>query len=84
MVGMTLLMIGTSFGVIAMPQESENITDEGSPIRIQIKPLPEDISKIYLVTAPTGRRQFEMVHIDGSVERLSSEAFAERLYANQA
>ena len=75
-----LLIVGTT---LASPPDSHG-SEAGDPIRILIKPLPEGVSRVFLTSTTDGRRQFELVHIDGSVEQLSSEAFAQRLYKGQA
>lgn len=57
------------------PQEKDTPT----AVRLTIKPLPDGVGKVALKTSPDGRRRFEMIHLDGTVEHLDSEAFAERL-----
>lgn len=80
---MAVLTICPIVWASVLPQVSDEVNESDRSLRIHIKPLPEGVSRLYLVNAPNGRRQFELVHIDGSIERLSTEAFAERLDTNQ-
>ena len=77
---LVLLIVGAT---LASTPESQGLP-AGDPIRIQIRPLPEGVGRVFLTSTTDGRRQFELVHFDGTVEQLSSEAFAQRLYTGQA
>lgn len=77
------IMVLSAAGATAASQPESQGSDAGDPIRIHIKPLPEGVRQIFLTSTTDGRRHFELVHADGTVERLGSEAFAQRLYAGQ-
>lgn len=79
-IAMLLLASGTTPASQLEPQKS----DTTPVIRVLIKPLPEGVAKVFLTDSPDGRRQFELIHVDGTVERLDSEAFAERLFESQS
>lgn len=83
-IGMTAILVLVIVSTAGASRPEPQGLQPGDPIRIHIKPLPEDVSRVMLTSATDGRRQFELVHIDGTVEQLSSEAFAQRLYTSQA
>jgi len=83
-VSMAVVLVLLIVGATAASQPESQGTNAGDPIRIDIKPLPEDVSRVFLTSTTDGRRQFELIHIDGTVEWLSSEAFAERLITSQS
>ncbi len=79
MAAIVVLLVAGSLGAV---QPDAPDRDAGR-IKIQIKPMPKGVNRVFLTTTQDGRRQFELVHIDGTVERLGSEAFAHRLYTGQ-
>ncbi len=82
-VGVTAMLILMIGGATGASEPGTQVSDGNDPIRIHIKPLPENVSKVFLTSSIDGRRQFELVSIDGTVERLDAEAFAQRLYTAQ-
>ncbi len=86
----TLRIIGMATSLVLLIVGLTGATQPGSQksatetVKIQIKPLPEGVSQILLSGSTDGRRHFELIHVDGTVERLDSEAFAERLLTAQA
>lgn len=72
-----MLLLVTAAAPASQPQPQEKNTPPA--IRVHIKPLPDGVGKVMLTTSHDGRRQFELTHVDGTVERLDSEGFAERL-----
>lgn len=79
-IAMLLLVAGT---ILASQTESQG-TDSAPAIRVDIKPLPDGVGRVLLTNSPDGRRQFELIHVDGTVERLDSETFAERLFESRS
>jgi len=83
-IGMAAILVLVIVGAAGATQPESQGLPTGDPIRIHIKPLPEGVSRVFLTSMTDGQRQFELVHIDGTVERLDSAAFAQRLYTGQA
>ena len=81
-VGVTAMLILLIGGAAGASTPRTQVSDGDGSIRIHIKPLPEGVSRVFLTTSIDGRRQFELVHIDGTVERLNSEAFTKKLYTS--
>ncbi len=75
-----ILLIGSA---TAFSKPETQVSDGDDSIRIHIKPLPENVSRVFLTSSIDGHRQFELISIDGTAERLDAEAFAQRLYTAQ-
>ncbi len=82
-VGVTAMLILLIGGATSASEPGTQESNGDDPIRIHIKPLPEGVSRVFLTSSIDGRRRFELVSTDGTVERLDSEAFAQRLYTGQ-
>ena len=62
-------------------QHVESTPDEGneSLLRMKIRPLPDGVANIFLVTRDNGRHWFELEMIDGERLRLRPDEFAARI-----
>jgi len=77
------LILGSPVAIARVPTPND-ADDIGQPIRVQIKPMPKDVNRVLLENSPDGRRRFQLVHADGSVDRVDTETFADLLITSQS